>query len=147
MKERVPTIYKFKCGVNKESTLHSHVEDMSYHPNPLISFHYTDSTISPSYIQNFKPLDFCGCTAWFVSDLVRSPCSHNEAHEAVPYNNDHANFQSPRKGDCLRLLKQFHIIMIMLYSVPTKGRLSKAHNAAPYNNEYVIFSPHERETV
>ena len=32
----------------------------------------------------FKPLAiFCGCTAWFVSDLVRNPenrFSHNEAH-------------------------------------------------------------------
>ena len=36
------------------------------------------------YIRNFKPLAIlCGCTAWFVSDLVGNPedrFSHNEAH-------------------------------------------------------------------
>ena len=36
---------------------------------------------------DFKPLAiFCGCTAWFVSDLVGYPddrFSHNEAHMSV----------------------------------------------------------------
>ena len=36
------------------------------------------------YYRNFKPQAiFCGCTAWFVSDLVGNPedrFSHNEAH-------------------------------------------------------------------
>ena len=44
-----------------------------------LCFPYTDSTI----IRNFKPLAiFCGCTAWFVSDLVGNPedrFSQNEA--------------------------------------------------------------------
>ena len=35
-------------------------------------------------MRNFKPLAvLCGCTAWFVSDLVGNPedrFSHNEAH-------------------------------------------------------------------
>ena len=49
-----------------------------------LCFRYMDSTISllpKSKI--FKPLAiFCGCTAWFVSDLVGNPedrFSHNEA--------------------------------------------------------------------
>ena len=37
------------------------------HSNRAASFRYIDSTI----IRNFKPLAiFCGCTAWFVLDLV-----------------------------------------------------------------------------
>ena len=44
-------------------------------------FRYIDST---SQVRNFKPLaTFCGCTAWFVWDLVGNPedqFSHNEAH-------------------------------------------------------------------
>ena len=50
---------------------------------PLFSLHgyYNLSTFK---IRNFKPLAiFCGCTAWFVSDLVgnhEDRFSHNEAH-------------------------------------------------------------------
>ena len=44
-----------------------------------LCFHYIDSTIP-----NFEPLAvLCGCTAWFVSDLVRNPedrFSYYEAH-------------------------------------------------------------------
>ena len=49
-----------------------------------LCFRYTDSTISllPKS-EKFKSLTiFCGCTAWFVSDLVGNPedrFSHNEA--------------------------------------------------------------------
>ena len=39
---------------------------------------------STTYIRNFKSLAIlCGCTAWFVSDLVgnpEDPFSHNKAH-------------------------------------------------------------------
>ena len=51
-----------------------------------LCFSYTDSIIPllPKFIRNFKPLAIlCGCTAWFVWDLVRKPedqFSHNEAH-------------------------------------------------------------------
>ena len=51
-----------------------------------LCFRYTDSTIPllPIKIWNFKPpAIFCGCTAWFMSDLVGNPedrFSHNEAH-------------------------------------------------------------------
>ena len=50
-----------------------------------LCFRYTDSTIHllPKS-EIFKLLAiFCGCTAWFVSDLVGNPedqFSHNEAH-------------------------------------------------------------------
>ena len=50
-----------------------------------LCFRYTDSTIHllPKY-EKFKLLAiFCGCTAWFVWDLVGDPedrFSHNEAH-------------------------------------------------------------------
>ena len=50
-----------------------------------LCFRYTDSTIPllPK-IYIFKPLAIlCGCTAWFVSDLVGNPedrFSQNEAH-------------------------------------------------------------------
>ena len=40
-----------------------------------LCFHYIDSTITllPKY-EIFKPLAIlCGCTAWFVSDLVGNP--------------------------------------------------------------------------
>ena len=50
-----------------------------------LCFRYKDSTIPPLLkYGNFNPLAvFCGCTAQFVSDLVRNPedrFSHNEAH-------------------------------------------------------------------
>ena len=49
-----------------------------------LCFRYTDSTIPLLSIRNFKLLAiFCGCTAWFVSDLVENPedrFSQNEAH-------------------------------------------------------------------
>ena len=50
-----------------------------------LCFRYTDTTIPLlSKSENFKLLAiFCGCTAWFVSDLVGNPedrFSHNEAH-------------------------------------------------------------------
>ena len=50
-----------------------------------LCFRYSDSTIPLlPYIRTFKPLAiFCGCTAWFVPDLVGNPedqFSHNEAH-------------------------------------------------------------------
>ena len=51
-----------------------------------LCFRYMDSTIPllPIKIRNFKPpAIFCGCTAWFMSDLVGNPedrFSHNEAH-------------------------------------------------------------------
>ena len=56
-----------------------------------LCFRYTDSTIPllprsefSSLIRIFKSLAiFCGCTAWFVSDLVGNPedrFSQNEAH-------------------------------------------------------------------
>ena len=55
-----------------------------------LCFRYTDSTIpllSSFYIQNFKHLTIlCGCTAWFVSDLVGNPedqFSHTEAHMKI----------------------------------------------------------------
>ena len=40
-----------------------------------LCFHHLDSTIPLlSKSENFKSLDiFCGCTAWFVSDLVGNP--------------------------------------------------------------------------
>ena len=47
-----------------------------------LCFRYTDSTI-PLLPKSeiFKPLAIlCGCTAWFVSDLVEDPFSQNEAH-------------------------------------------------------------------
>ena len=50
-----------------------------------LCFRYTDSIVPllPKF-RNFKPLAiFCGCTAWFVSDLVGNPedrFSHKEAH-------------------------------------------------------------------
>ena len=50
-----------------------------------LCFRYTDSAIPllPKY-EIFNPLAIlCGCTAWFVSDLVGNPedrFSHNEAH-------------------------------------------------------------------
>ena len=47
-----------------------------------LRFRYTVSTIP--LLPKFKPLAiFCGCTAWFVSDLVGNPedrFSHNKAH-------------------------------------------------------------------
>ena len=51
-----------------------------------LCFHYTDSTIPLlSKSENSKSLNiFCGCTARFVSDLVRNPedrFSHNEAQK------------------------------------------------------------------
>ena len=51
-----------------------------------LSFRYKDSTVLllPIYKRNFQHLSiFCGCTAWFVSDLIGNPenrFSHNEAH-------------------------------------------------------------------
>ena len=55
-----------------------------------LCFRYIDSTKynpSTSYIRNFKPLAMlCGCTAWFVSDLVGNPedrFSHNEARKML----------------------------------------------------------------
>ena len=53
-----------------------------------LCFRYTDSTIPLLHkFQNFKPpAIFCGCTAWFVLDLVGNTedlFSHNEAHMAV----------------------------------------------------------------
>ena len=49
-----------------------------------LCFCYKDSTIPLLPEQNFKPLAIlCGCTAWFVSDLVGNPedrFSQNEAH-------------------------------------------------------------------
>ena len=49
-----------------------------------LCFRYTDTTIPLlSKSENLKSLViFCGCTAWFVWDLVRNPedrFSHNEA--------------------------------------------------------------------
>ena len=47
-----------------------------------LCFCYIDSTIH--FLT--KSEIFCGCTAWFVSDLVRNPkdrFSHNEAHLSV----------------------------------------------------------------
>ena len=58
-----------------------------------LCFHYIDSTIPllRSYIRNFKPLAIlCGCTAWFVSDLVENPedrFSHNEAQIVSNFSN------------------------------------------------------------
>ena len=57
-----------------------------------LCFRYTDSTIPLlSESKNFKPLGiFCGCTAWFVSDLVGNPedrFSHNEAHKVYDFFN------------------------------------------------------------
>ena len=47
-----------------------------------LCFHYIDSAIP--LVLNFEPLTIlCGCTAWFVSDLVGNPedqFSQNEAH-------------------------------------------------------------------
>ena len=50
-----------------------------------LCFRYTDTTIPLlSKSENFQPLAiFCGCTAWFVWNLVGNPedrFSHNEAH-------------------------------------------------------------------
>ena len=57
-----------------------------------LCFRYTDSTIPilpKSEIQNFNALTILyGCTAWFVSDLVKKPenrVSHNEAHLNVSF--------------------------------------------------------------
>ena len=47
-----------------------------------LCFRYTDSTI-PLLSKSKLLAIFCGCTAWFVSDLVENPedrFSHNEAH-------------------------------------------------------------------
>ena len=53
-----------------------------------LGFRYTDSTLPLLTISDFKPLAiFCGCTAWFVSDLVgnaEDQFSHNEAHIILP---------------------------------------------------------------
>ena len=39
-----------------------------------LCFRYTDSTIPPLLIQNFRILAFfCDCTGWFVSDQVGNP--------------------------------------------------------------------------
>ena len=53
-----------------------------------LCFRYTDSTIPLLSISKIlKPLAiFCGCTAWFVCDLVENPedrFSHNEAHLTI----------------------------------------------------------------
>ena len=50
-----------------------------------LCFRYTDSTIPLlPRPERFKPITiFCGCTGWFVRDLVGNPeyrFSHNEAH-------------------------------------------------------------------
>ena len=50
-----------------------------------LCFHYRDSTILPLLINHsFKVLAFfCGCTGWFVSDLVQNPENwfpHDTAH-------------------------------------------------------------------
>ena len=49
-----------------------------------LCFRYMDSTIPllPKSKKNMSQAIFCGCTAWFVSDLVGNPedrFSHNEA--------------------------------------------------------------------
>ena len=54
-------------------------------------FSYIDSTMDPltlySLIRHFKPLTiFCGCTVWFVTDLVGNPedrFSHDAAHQLL----------------------------------------------------------------
>ena len=46
-----------------------------------LCFRYKDSTIP--LLSKSEISSFCGCTAWFVSDLVKNPedrFSHNEAH-------------------------------------------------------------------
>ena len=52
-----------------------------------LCFRYIDA----SSIRNFKPLAIlCGCTAWFVSDLVgnsKDRFSHNEAQIKQHYDN------------------------------------------------------------
>ena len=66
-----------------------------------LCFRYTDSTIPLlSKSEIFKPLTIlCGCTAWFVSDLVENPedrFSHNEAHSKSAFskfNKFHMNDQ------------------------------------------------------
>ena len=49
-----------------------------------LCFRYMARQSSSSYLRNFDPLALlCGCTAWFVSELVGNPenrYSHNEAH-------------------------------------------------------------------
>ena len=46
----------------------------NYEADQRLCFHYTDSTIPPTYTQNFKILaSFCGCTGWFVSHMVGIP--------------------------------------------------------------------------
>ena len=73
------------CENKDADQLHSHCA-----AEQRLCFRYTDSTIPllPKS-ENFKPLAiFCGCTAWFVSDLVGNPedrFSHNQAHIKVGY--------------------------------------------------------------
>ena len=59
-------------------------------PDQRLCFRYIDSTIPLlSLIRNFKLLAIlCGCTAWFVWDLVGNPVdrfSHNEAQIPIKF--------------------------------------------------------------